>query len=93
MAKLWYRWVETKGQEYPGGVQGMWTRIQELVSIIPRVDEANTDYIAVLLVPTPPPPPGTILAPRPLAMAATISFEGSNSVTGPLRQENEENQE
>jgi len=25
MAKLWYRWVETKGTEYPRGVQGTWT--------------------------------------------------------------------
>jgi len=24
IAKLWYRWVETKGLEYPRGVQGTW---------------------------------------------------------------------
>ena len=93
MAKLWFRWVETKGLEYPRGVQGTWTRIRELVTLMPRIEEANTDYIAMLLMPSPPPPPGTVLAPRPLAVVTTISFEGSNSVTGPLYLENEENQE
>jgi len=93
MAKLWYRWVKTKGLQYPGSVQGKWTRIRELVSIMPRIEEANTDYIAMLLAPSPLPPPGTVLAPRPLVMVTTISSEGSHSVTGPLRQENEENQE
>jgi len=57
---------------------------------MPRIEEDNTDYIAILLAPSPPPPPGAVLAPRPLAMVATISFEGSNSVTGPLREENQE---
>ena len=43
MAKLWYWWIEIKGLEYPRGVQGTWTRIRELVSIMPRIKEANTD--------------------------------------------------
>ena len=73
MAKVWYRSVETQGTEYTRGVQGTWTRIRELMSIMPRVEEANTDYIAMLLAPSPPPPPGVILALRPLAMVATIS--------------------
>jgi len=90
MAKLWYRWVETKGTEYPCGVQGTWTRIRELVSIMPRIEEANTDYIAILLAPSPPPLPGTVLALRPLVMVATISSEGSHSVTGSLCEENQE---
>jgi len=89
MAKLWYRWVETKGLEYPRGVQGTWARVRELVTLMPRIEEANTDYIAMLLTPSPPPPPGT--APRTLAMVTTISSEGSNSVTGPFYPENEEN--
>jgi len=29
MARLWYRWVETKGLEYPRGFQGAWERIRE----------------------------------------------------------------
>jgi len=60
---------------------------------MPRIEEANTDYIAMLLALSPPPPPDPVLAPRPLVMVATISFKGSNSVTGPLRQENKENKE
>jgi len=64
-------------------------RIRELVSIMPRIEEANTDYIAMLLTPSPPPPPGTM--PPPPAMVTTISSEASNSVTGPLYPENEEN--
>jgi len=59
IAKLWYRWVETKGTEYPRGIQGTWTRIRELVFI-----DANTDYIAMLLASSPLPPPGVILNPR-----------------------------
>ena len=57
---------------------------------MPRIEDANTDYIAMLLAPSPPPPLGTVLAPRPLAMATTMSSEGSNSVTGSLRNKNEE---
>ena len=66
MAKLWYRWVETKGIEYPHGVQGTWTRIRELVTLMSRIEDANTDYIALLLAPSPPPPPGIVLARDPL---------------------------
>jgi len=57
---------------------------------MPRIENANTDYITMLLEPSLPPPPGTVLAPRPLTMATTMSFEGSNSVIGPLRNENGE---
>jgi len=91
MAKLWHRWVETKGLEYPRGVQGTWMHIRELVSIMPRIEEANTDYIAILLTPSPPPPLGSM--PPPPAMGTTISSEGSNSVTGQLYPEHEENRE
>jgi len=48
MATLWYRWTETKGLEYPRGVQGTWTRIRELVITMPRIESAN---IAALLAP------------------------------------------
>jgi len=72
-------------------VQGTWTRIRELVSIMSRIEEANTDYITMLLTPSPPPPPGTI--PPPPAMVTIIISEGSYSVTGPLYPENEENRE
>jgi len=87
VAKLWFRWVETKGVEYPRGIQGTWMRIWELVTTTPRIEEANTNYIAVLLAPLPP--PSVVLASQPLAMA-TYSSEGSNSVNGPLRNEDEE---
>uniref|UniRef100_A0A7C9CV65 Uncharacterized protein n=1 Tax=Opuntia streptacantha TaxID=393608 RepID=A0A7C9CV65_OPUST len=89
VAKLWFMWVETQGVEYPRGVEGTWLRIWELVTVMPRIEEANTNYIVQLLVPPPPPPPGVILSPRPLAVA-TYSSEGSNSVTGPLGNENQE---
>ena len=90
MAKLWYRWVETKGLEYPRGVQGTWTRIQELVTLMPGVEEVNPDYIATPLASPQPSPPGTVLAPRPLSMVTPMSSEGSNSVTGPFYREDEE---
>jgi len=51
MATLWYRWTETKGLEYPHGLQGTWTRIRELVVTMPRIESANTDHIAALLAP------------------------------------------
>ena len=60
MAKLWYKWVEIKGMEYPRGVQGTWTRIRELVSIMPRIEDANIDYIVMLLAPSPPHPPSAV---------------------------------
>jgi len=75
---------------YPRGVQGTWTRIRELVSLMPRIEEANIDYIATLLAPSPPSPPDSVLAPRLLAMMAPMSSEGSNSVTGPFYREEEE---
>ena len=89
VAKLWFRWVEYQGMEYPQGIEGTWTRIWELVTVIPRIKEANTNYLAQLLVPPPPPVAGVILSPQQLAVA-TYSSEGSNSVTGPLREENAE---
>jgi hypothetical protein len=90
MAKLWYRWVETKGVEYPRGPQGTWIRIRELVTLMPRIEVANTDYIATLLAPTPPPPPS--LRP-PAGPPPTFSSEGSYSVTGPYRTGSEERRE
>ena len=88
--KLWFRWVETQGVEYPRGVEGTWLQIWELVTLMPRIEEVNTNYIAQLFAPPPPPPPpGVILSSRPLAVA-TYSSEGSNSVTAPLRNENQE---
>ena len=90
MAKLWHRWVQTEGTEYSHGIQGTWTRIWKLVTLMRRIEDANTDYIAMLLEPSPLPPPSAILAPTPLAVVATMSFEGSNSVIGPLHNRNEE---
>ena len=90
MTRLWRRWVETKGVVYPRGLRGTWMRIRELVMIMPRIEEANTDYIAMLLAPPPPSPPGS--KPPPSAVRTTISSEGSNSVTGPLCPDHEENQ-
>jgi len=81
VAKLWFRWVETQGVEYPRGIEGMWLRIWELVTVMPRIEEANTNYSHH--------PPGVILSSRPLAVT-TYSSEGSNSVTGPLRSKNQE---
>jgi len=75
--------------EYPRGIKGNWTGVWELVIAIPRIEEANTNYLAQLLVPPPPPVAGVILSPQQLAVA-TYSSEGSNSVTGPLREENAE---
>ena len=66
-------------------------RIRELVTIMPRIEDANTDYIAMLLAPPTPPPPGSM--PPPSAIRTTISSEGSNSVTGPLYPNPEENRE
>jgi len=57
---------------------------------MPRIEDANTDYIAMLLEPSPPPPPGAVLAPRPLAMVVTMRSEGFNSAIGPLHNENDE---
>jgi len=57
VAKLWFRWVETKGVEYPHGIQGTWMWIWEIVILIPRIKEANTNYIAQLLEPPPSSPP------------------------------------
>jgi len=92
MATLWYRWLETKGLEYPQGVQGTWNRIRELVTGMPRIERANTDHIAALLAPPPPASPGPVLNPRPLAIVYTISSGSSNSVMGPLHQASEEEQ-
>ena len=74
MARLWYRWVETKGLEYPRGFQGTWERIREL-------EEAHTDRLSALLAPPRPPPAGP--RPRPPTYGTSLSSGSSNSVTGP----------
>jgi len=51
MARLWFRWVETKGLEYPRDFQGTWERIRELVALTPNIEEANTDRLTALLAP------------------------------------------
>jgi len=58
MARLWYRWVETKGLEYPRGFQGTWERIRELVALTPSIEEAHTDRLSALLAAPRPPPAG-----------------------------------
>jgi len=55
MARLWFRWVETKGLEYPRGFQGTWERIRELVVLTPSIEEAHTDRLSALLAPPRPP--------------------------------------
>jgi len=92
MATLWYRWVETKGLEYPRGVQGTWNRIRELVTTMTRIESANTDHIAALRAPPPLASLGPVLHPRPLAVVSTISSGSSTLVMGPLRQASEEEQ-
>ena len=64
VAKLWFRWMETKGVEYPRGIEGTWMSLWELVTVMPRIEEANTNYIAQLLAPPPPPPLSAILCLR-----------------------------
>ena len=88
MATLWFRWVDSQGMECPRGIEGTWTRIWELVTSMPRIEDAHPNYLAQLLAP-PPPPTEEMLSPQPLAMAG-FSSESSNSVTGPVRRENEE---
>ena len=56
---------------------------------MPRIEDANTNYLAQLLAPPPPPHTSDVLAPCLLAMIG-YSSEGSNSVTKPLRRESEE---
>jgi len=92
MATLWYRWVETKGLEYPHELQGMWARIQELVVTMPNIETANTDQIAALLAPLTPTSSGPVFNTRPLAVVPSISLASSNSVMGPPRQAREEDQ-
>jgi len=73
MAKLWYRWVETKGLEYTRGIQGTWNRIQELVITMPRIESANTNHIVALLALPPATSLGPVLNPRPLAVVSIIN--------------------
>jgi len=88
MARLWFRWVETKGLEYPRGFQGTWERIWELVQLTPSIEEAHTDRLSALLAPPRPPPAGP--RPRPPTYGTSLSSGSSNSVTGPSYQPNEE---
>jgi hypothetical protein len=87
VGRFWYKWVEARGLDYPRGIESTWLRIWEMVTLIPRIEEADPEYLAYLLAPPPPTPPpsGSIPAPQPLA---TFSSESSNSVTGPAREEN-----
>ena len=88
MARLWFRWVETKGLEYPRGFQGTWERIRELIALTPSIEEANTDRLTTLLAPPRPPPTGP--HPRPPTFGTSLSSGSSNSVVGPLYRPNEE---
>jgi len=71
MARLWFRWVETKGLEYPWGFQGTWERIRELIALTPNIEEANTDRLTALPAPPRPPPVGP--RPRPPAFGTSLS--------------------
>ena len=88
VATLWFRWVESPMMVYLWGVEGTWTQIWELVTIMPTTEIAHPNYLAQLLAP-PLPPPAGVLFPQPLATAGFRS-ESSNSVTGPVRREDEE---
>jgi len=88
MARLWFRWVETKGLEYPRGFQGTWERIRELVALTPSIEEAHTDRLTALLAPPRPPPAGP--RPRPPTYGTSLSSGSSNSVTGPPYHPSEE---
>jgi len=59
---------------------------------MPRIESANTDYIAVLLASRPPASLGPVLNPRLLTVVSTISSGSSNLVMGPPRQASEEEQ-
>jgi len=64
-------------------------RIWGLVTTMPRIDIAYLNYLAQLLALGPPPPPGGLLCPLPLATAG-FSSESSNLVTGPACRESDE---
>ena len=91
MARLWYRWVETKGLEYPRGFQGTWERIRQLIILTPHIEEANTDRLTALLAPSQPPPAGP--RPRLPTFSTSLSSGSSNSVTGPPYQPSREEEE
>jgi len=88
MDRLWFRWLETKGLEYPRGFQGTWERIRELIALTPRIEEANTDRLMALLAPPRPPPTGP--CPRPPTFGTSLSSGSSNTVTGPPYHPSEE---
>jgi len=88
MARLWFRWVETKGLDYPRGFQGTWERIRELIAVTPSIEEANTDRLTALLAP--PRPPASGPRPRPPTFGTSLSSGSSNSITGPPYQLPEE---
>jgi len=46
VAKWWFRWLESQGVQYPQGIEGIWTCIWELVTIMPIIEDANTNYLA-----------------------------------------------
>ena len=74
--------------EYPWGIEGTWTHIWELVTIMPRIENAHTNYLAQLIEPAPLPPTGDVLSTQPVATNG-FSSKSSNSVTGPVHRENE----
>ena len=80
MAKLWSRWVDTKDEIYPRGVQGTWMRVWELVGTMPGIEEASTNYIAQRSATSRPTTPSTTATPPTPIAIATFSLERSNSV-------------
>jgi hypothetical protein len=88
VAKFWFKWVEDRGLDYPRCIEGTWTRIWELVALIPGEENAGTAYLALLLAPPPvPPPPGVIQAPSLPPM--TFSSEDPNSVYDSAQEESD----
>ena len=90
MAKLWFRWVKSQGVQYARGIEGTWMCIWELVIIMPKIEDANTNYLARLLTPPPPPRTSDVLAPHPprLAIAPKVPTLLQVPFAGRVRSEN-----
>jgi len=80
VAKLWARWLDTKDEIYPRGVQGTWMRVWELVKTMPGIEGASTDYIAQLLAPPLLTTPTAVVTSSTPITIATFNSKGSNSV-------------